>query len=237
MYGGSSGCWGIVVYNTDIKGKNSVYGYYINEEMFFETGTLEEMKAFRNEQEKQLGVKGGHTGRRMAKLFLLYLTVIVAGFIFLEFRAGLGILAFCLLSFIPLLIIAAANEGVYLDEDMHDSFCRMHGCEHAVVSHLTSDGECTMEALKKARIYDTECGTAYSGYALLLALEIALLIIMWPGLLKFAGIILLTVIIIVIMILCPAINPFTVIQRPVVKRPTEREYLLGLEIMKRMKEL
>jgi hypothetical protein len=46
-----------------------------------------------------------------------------------------------------------------------------------------------------------------------------------------------SVILIVIMILVPRINPFTVLQHPVVMQPTEKEYLLAIEIMKKLREL
>lgn len=47
MYAGRSGCYGIVIYNTDIDGENAVYGYYEGNEMRFETGTVEQRNSFR----------------------------------------------------------------------------------------------------------------------------------------------------------------------------------------------
>ncbi len=94
-----------------------------------------------------------------------------------------------------------------------------------------------MEALKERRVYDAECGTAYSGYALFLAIELGILIAIGPGFLKAIGIVLGTIILLIVLILNPGINPFTLIQRSVVAQPTEHEYALGVEIMKKVKEL
>ena len=102
---------------------------------------------------------------------------------------------------------------------------------------LTGKKDVTEDVLKTARIYDTECGTAYSGYALLLAVELGLLIAFGSGILKSAGILLATVVLLFILILIPAINPFTLLQKPVVAQPTDHEYELGLEIIKKVKEL
>lgn len=97
--------------------------------------------------------------------------------------------------------------------------------------------ECTAEALMSGRFYDPECGTAYSGYALTFAVEIALLIAFWPGLFKSLVVMALTVAVLLVMILVPRINPFVLIQKPVVLPPTERECALGVEIIKKLKEL
>ena len=117
------------------------------------------------------------------------------------------------------------------------AMCRFHGCEHAVNSLLTSGKECTMDNLKAARIYDTECGTAYAGYGLFLAIELGLLVAFGLGFLKSIGILLASIVLLVVMVLNPGVNPFTLFQRGVVMQPTEREYALGLEIMKKVKEL
>ena len=68
-------------------------------------------------------------------------------------------------------------------------------------------------------------------------LVLAVLILFWPGVLKALLVLLATAVVLLIMILNPVINPFTLIQHKAVMRPTQREYELGLEIMKRVKEL
>lgn len=237
MYAGSSGCYGMVIYNTDIKGNNAVYGYYKGSEMCFETGTAEEMKDLKRQQEKELDVEKSSITKSMVIFFFVFLAFVVFGFVALPLRIAFAIAVFCFLSYMPLLVITAANTEMYADPELKASFRRFHGCEHAIVDLLTKGKDQTMEELRRARIYDTECGTAYSGYVVALALELALLIVFWPGLLKAIGLLFATVVLLLVMIIFPKINPFTLIQHPVVLPPTEREYELGVEIMKKMKEL
>ena len=237
MYGGNSGCFGIVVYNTDIKGNNAVYGYYIEDEMHFETGTREDMREFRDRQEKEQSVKAGKTGKRLVVMFFVYLAFVIAGFVAMPLRCAFALMVFCVLSYIPVMIIFEANDRLFKEDSMQEAFCRHHGVEHAVISALTDGKDCTMEVLQNERIYDPECGTAYAGYAVTIAFVLAMLIVFWPGVLKALLVLLATAAVLLVMILKPAINPFTLIQHKVVKRPTQREYQLGLEIMKKVKEL
>lgn len=237
MYGGNSGCYGIIVYNTAVKGKNAVYGYYKDEEMCFETGTLEELKELKHSQEKDLPGKGKDTGKLLVWLFLVYMAACILGFVTLPLRIAFALLLFCVVSYFPILVIKKATSGIYLDPDMRTSFRRFHGCEHAIVDMLTKNKKCTEDALRNGRFYDSECGTAYSGYTVALALVLSLLIVFWPGFMKAVGLLVLSIILIVVLILFPRINPFILIQRPVVLQPTDREIQLGAEIMKRVTEL
>lgn len=236
MYGGSSGCYGVVLYNTDIKGDNAAYGYYRGDDICIKTGPVDAMKALQKADDEDVP-RAGDTGRSMVVLFFVYLLLIIAGFIVLPLKVAFALLIFCILSYFPLLIIIGAIKGLYCDPDMKNQFRRYHGSEHAAISALTLGKPADMETFRSARIYDTECGTAYSGYALAVALELALLIIFWPGLLKAAVILVLTIILIIVMILIPRINPFTLLQHPVVLPPTEREYILIIELMKKLREL
>lgn len=238
MYGGHSGCYGMIIYNTGIKGDNAVYGYYEGSVMRFAAGTLDEMKEIKKAQESQVpGGKGVGNGKMMVGSFFGLLAAVIAGFIFLPLRISAALLVFAVLSYVPLMIVFAANRNCYGDERMVTSFRRFHGCEHAIISAMSRKEECTAEALMSGRFYDPECGTAYSGYALTFALEIALLIAFWPGLFKSLVVMALTVAVLLIMILVPRINPFVLIQKPVVLPPTERECALGVEIIKKLKEL
>ena len=236
MYAGNSGCYGIMLFNTKIDGVNAVYGYYKDERICIETGTVEEMRTLKSDQETDVQRKS-NTGRLMVKLFLVYLMVSVTGFVVLPLKITFALLVFCVISWFPLLVIMRANSGLYADSELEEQFCRFHGCEHAAMHVMAKGKLAVMESFDKPRIYDPECGTVYSGYAVTLALELALLIIFWPGLLKAAGVLVLTLIIFVVMILNPRINPFTILQRPVVLPPTEKEYMLVIEIMKKLREL
>lgn len=236
MYGGSSGCYGIVLYNTDIKGDNAVYGYYKGEEICLETGTAEAMKALKESRDKG-ETRASNTGKSLVIMFLVYMAAVITGFILFPLRLALALLLFCAVSYFPLLVIINARRGVYKDAVLREQFRRYHGCEHAAMNALTHKKPAAMETFLKPQIYDTECGTAYSGYAVAVAVELALLVSFWPGLLKAAGLLLLTGIAIVVMILVPRINPFTLLQHPVVLPPTEKEYLLAIEMMKKLREL
>ena len=56
------------------------------------------------------------------------------------------------------------------------------------------------------------------------------------GLIKSIGILLATVIVLLINVFNPY-NPYKILQKNVVSKPTEREYTLGLELIKTLKEL
>lgn len=236
MYCGNSGCYGIILYDTDIKGDNAVYGYYSGSEIRLETGTAEAMKAVREGQEK--GVSDvADTVKTMAKVLFLYLAMVILAFVLLPLKMAVALLIFCVVSCFPLMIITVARTGMYKDAELREQFRRYHGCEHEALKVLTNNEPAEVDSFCGRRIYDAECGTAYSGYAIVIALEIALMVIFWPGLLKAAGILLLTGIILLVLILVPRINPFMLLQRPVVLSPTEKEYLLAIEIIKKLREL
>lgn len=236
MYGGNSGCYGMILYNTDIKGDNAVYGYYKGNDICMETGTLEEMKTLKNSQDKDVP-RASNTAKSLVIMFFVYLVAVVAGFTLLPLQPAFALLVFCAGSYFPLLIIINARTGLYKDPALREQFRRYHGCEHATMNLLTKKKPAEMESFREPQIYDAECGTAYSGYAFTLVTELALLIIFWPGILKAAGLLLLTAILLLVMILIPRINPFTILQHPVVRTPGEKEYLLAIEIMKKLREL
>lgn len=236
MYGGNSGCYGMILYNTDIKGKNAVYGYYKGDNICLETGTLEEMKALKNSQDKDVP-RASNTAKSLVIMFFAYLAAVVIGFVVFPLKPAFALLVFCIGTYFPLLIIINARTGLYKDPVLKDQFRRYHGCEHATMNLLTKKKPAEMESFCDLQIYDTECGTAYSGYAVTLVTELALLIIFWPGILKAAGLLLLTAILLLVMILVPRMNPFTMLQRPVVLPPGEKECLLAIEIMKKLREL
>lgn len=238
MYGGQSGCYGMIIYNTKLEDKNAVYGYYEGKTMRFCTGTVDEMREIKKQQEEHVpGGKGTGDIKVMAGALLIYLAAVAAGFAFLPHRMSLALLLFAVISYLPAMIIVMANRTQYGDERMADSFRRFHGCEHAIISEMTKKGDCTVESLLCGRIYDTECGTAYSGYAVFLAAELALMIASGIPFFRSLVVVFLSLVVLVIMILVPKINPFVMIQRPVVSRPTARECELGVEIVKRLKEL
>ena len=90
-----------------------------------------------------------------------------------------------------------------------------------------------MENLKNASIYEAECGNVYAGMILFLVLELSCLIVnvVNIGLLKAFVILLITVILLFINIFNPY-NPFKLLQKPTIEQPSDKEYLLVIELVK-----
>ena len=76
------------------------------------------------------------------------------------------------------------------------------------------------------------------GYILTLLAVIMLIVLNFAavGFIKSIGIIIGTIILLFINIFNPY-NPYKILQRNVVTRPSEREYVLGLELIKKLKEI
>lgn len=240
MYGGFSGSHGLVAYNTKLKGDNAVWGYYEGDHMKLLEGTREELKQAQDAMEKPFETEDGYVFKSMLVLFLIDLAAVISAFAWGSFRMGLAVTVFAVGAYMPLLIANFARHKSYISEDYLQQFRMNHGCEHAAISMMTrSDGkEISMEQLKSSPIYDSECGTAYSGYAITITLVLALLIVFGGslGFLKCIGILLLTVVILLLNIFNPY-NPYLLLQRPVVTKPDERTYELGLAICERLREM
>lgn len=234
MYGGNSGCYGMVIYDT--KTDRAVYGYYEEEAIVLKTGSRQEMMDVKNSHESAVEKENRKEHRIMGLLLLTMVLVCVLAAVFGTGRSLIAALVFCLISYFPLLIIAFANIGMYKDLKCREAFRRFHGCEHTLIHNLSKGREITQERLRKTSIYDSECGTAYSGYVAVIAAELAILILLWPGLLKSALILVATVVLLLINIFNP-MNPFLLLQKPVVSRPADREYQLAIAIAEKLKEL
>jgi uncharacterized protein YqhQ len=232
MIGGISGCRGILLYDTKKTEYSAVYGYYDeNEQIILTRGTYDEMKKVKDETEAPFLKEDRPTVKIVIGLFLAMLVTVIACFIFAPFVIAFGVLVFCAIAYFPSMIIIVANTKMYDDDRYQQSFRRFHGCEHAIVRLQGKEKELTVEKLKKTSIYHRECGTAYSGYAVFLAIVIALLIfnIHYLGILKVFLFLLLTVVLLILNIFNP-LNPFVLLQRPAIAKPTDREYALGIAV-------
>ncbi|MBR5329392.1 MAG: DUF1385 domain-containing protein [Firmicutes bacterium] len=233
MKGGFSGCSGIILYDTDkTDGFQAVYGYYTpNNDLILEKGSLKEMQERKNEREASFEREKSPEDKAVVILFLVMLAMVIFAFLFCPIVMALGVLAFCVISYMPVLVIIFTNLNGYTTIESQMQFRRFHGCEHAIINHLDKNNEWTVEALKSTSIYHKECGTVYSGEAILLAVIIALLIIFLPalGFFKAFGIFVATVILLFLNIFNP-FNPFVKLQRPAIATPTERELYLGLAV-------
>jgi len=240
MYGGFSGSQGLLVYNTKIKGDNAVLGYYEGENIRLQEGTCDVLRQVKDAMEKPFEKQDGYVFKSMLVLFLIDAAAIFSAFFWGEFRMGLAVTVFAAGAYMPVLIVNFARHKKYISEEVREQFRMFHGCEHAAITMLTHADEkgISMEQLKKSPIYDSECGTAYSGYAITLALVLALLIAFGGGLgvLKALGILLVTLVMLILNIFNPY-NPYLLLQRPVVTKPDERTYALAMTVCVRMREM
>ena len=126
----------------------------------------------------------------------------------------------------------------YKEKEYKQLADRYHGCEHAALKLLSSNKEHTLINLKKMSIYDSECGTAYCAYALFIIVELVVLIGVFDdlGVIKIIGILAVTIVLLFINIFNP-LNPFLLLQRRVVAKPSEKEYLLAIAVINRLDEL
>lgn len=236
MIGGFSGCSGIILYDTKKEDYNAVYGHYDeSDRIILEKGSLDEMKKRQKELEEPFQNEERGTVKIIFGLFFAMLSVVIALFIFAPIVITLGVLVFCIIGYFPLIVLIFANSNQYKDETTRMQFRRFHGCEHALINfcNKNKNTEPTIETLENTPIFHRECGTAYSGYAIFLGLVLALLLfnIASLGFLKALGILLLTLFLLILNLFNP-LNPFVLLQKPAIAKPTEREYRLGIEIAK-----
>lgn len=238
MRGGQSGCTGIILYDTDKHDVNAVYGYYEGDKITIEKGNFEELKKRKTASEKMLKRKDKLQTKLFVMLALITLGLIIGTFVLTSFIKGLFLSLILIAAYIPTLGLLYANINLYEADEDYQQFRRYHGCEHACLEMLSKRKELTLENLKSSGIYDSECGTVYMGYFLTLigVITIVGLNIQLIGFLKAVSIVLATIILLFINVFNPK-NPYKLLQRNVVSRPTEKEYVLGLELIKNFKEL
>ena len=89
-----------------------------------------------------------------------------------------------------------------------------------------------------AALFCADCGTAHIGYNLYILTVAAWLICQIPslGLWKAAGLLVCSLILLLVLYLIP-MNPFKLLEIPIVAKPKERELRLGIAILERFSEL
>ena len=235
MYGGHSGRRGFVIYQKEKDATRAVYGRYVEDRMELQAGLLDEMTALKKANEEPDKVGKDALGWFMAGLMISMILAVVAVFCKGTFLQGIATLTFCITGYFPICVLFWATQKPFKTRELNQQFCRFHGCEHAVATWLTKyddKKEVSLEKLKKMPIYDAECGTAYSGYAITLSVVLALLIgnVMTLGVLRALGILLAVVMLLLINIFNPW-NPYKLLQRNVVSQPGEWEYTLGVAMI------
>lgn len=236
MVGGFSSCSGIIFYNTEKQGNNAVFGYYESEKMVIKTGSLAEIKEFKEERDKDCDRKDKADYKVMLVLGFVIIALITAFFVCTSFIKGLIMASILIASYMPILVLCFSNMNMYETEDMKMQFRRYHGCEHKGVRIITKEKEITLDNLKSMRIYDAECGTVYMGYILTLLMVIAVLTLLSVNLIKSLVIVIITIVLLVLNLFNPY-NPFVFLQKNAVAEPTEREYALVMELLRKFKEL
>ena len=238
MHGGFSSCKGILLYNTKKQGENAVYGYYEEDKIVVKKGNLEELREVQTKEEKPFKRKDKLKYKLMGILAVITLSSMIAAFALTSFLKGLFLSVIFAMAFVPILGLLYASISLYESKDDFEQFKKYHGCEHACLKMLSKEKEITIENIETSDIYDSECGTVYMGYILTLLAVIMLIVLNFAviGFLKSIGIIVGTIIVLFINIFNPY-NPYKILQRNVVTRPTEREYVLGLELIKKLKEI
>lgn len=206
--------------------------------MNIEEGNHEELRALQKKHNDSCeGAEDSHYKLVFGWMGILLLFV-VAVFFTQPLPLCIGAVVFAIGIYFPVIVLCLANENPYVDEETHQQFRRLHGCEHAMMQVLSKEEEATLENLKRKSILNAECGTVYCGYAIMLVTILALVIanIAALGILKSLCIVGATIVLIVICIFLPY-NPFMVLQKPAVANPTEREYVLGVAILNKFNEL
>lgn len=230
MKGGFSNCEGIMIYDT-VKDK-AIFGYYYDNIIQIEEGNIKDIKDKFSKYKETYERKDGLEDKIVISIAILYLCIVILSLFLFPFLLFLSILVFCLGSYFPFIVIIFANINTYINVEKNKQAKRYHACEHAII-HIIDQDDVTLEDLKKSSIYDAECGNVYCGYFLFLLIVICYLIIniFTIGLLKSFLIVLGTILLLFINLFNP-FNPFLSMQKPTIEQPTDKDYLLALELVK-----
>lgn len=238
MRGGISGSTGIILYDTDKKGDDAVYGYYEGSTITIKHGNHKELADIKKKIEAEFKRKDKIKDKIMWAVVIVTLILMVASFLLTSFVKGIFLSFILVGAILPTVGMFYANISLYENDEDFQQFRRYHGCEHACLEMMSKERELTMENLKASGIYDSECGTVYMGYALTVLAVAAVVVLNFGtiGFLKGIGAILATIILLFINIFNPY-NPYKLLQYRVVSKPTDKEYKLALELLKEIREL
>ena len=242
MIGGRSSSRGILLYDQDKKGTNSVYGYYDErDEIVLVEGPYSEMAAMQSEQAKPDYSAAGGFG--ISGLTLLILGVIIwKAYISGSVLCLVVASVYSLLSFYPMLGLLSLVINIYKTRELRKQLRRFHGCEHAMIGYHQCCARLKLvweaDKLRRYSIFCADCGTAHIGYNLYILTVAAWLICQIPslGLWKAAGLLVCSLILLLVLYLIP-MNPFKLLEIPIVAKPKERELRLGVAILDRFSEL
>lgn len=232
MIGGASSSQGIMIYDTSLDGDNAVYGYYDQDEIIVIKDTYQQLQHLFKEEDKRY--KNHIDDTILYVLIFLLVFICVISFIVFSLKYFLIVLFLSICGFFPLLVLCYAHVNMYNDDEHYHQMRKYHGCEHALVQCLSDHKDISLEELKKTSIYDSECGTVYSGTILLLLIYIAYLMMIDTSFFILLRNVIIAIILMFINLFNPY-NPLKIFQYHAVEKPTNKEYLLAMEIMKEFK--
>ena len=238
MIRGISGVKGILLYETKLdEDNNAVYGYYEDNELNIIKGAYEELRYLQREHDYPYEKENNIMHILMLGQLIVSVIFIILSIIYLPLSYIIATIFFCIATYFPIIGLIYAMIPMYNDKEVMEQFKRFHGAEHAVGLHIDFEKELTIDSIQKEKYFDGECGTAYAQSAIVLTLVICFIIINFInlGFLKSIFMIFITIFILILNIF-NRYNPFFLIQSCVVSKPTDKEYILALEIGRTLKE-
>lgn len=242
MIGGRSSSNGILIYDGDKKGINCVYGYYDDhDEIVLVTGTHDDMEnrmvrdEIRTSAFKKIDVS-------FRAPFLLLAAVVWRAYAVGSALQFWVTLVYALVSYRSMVTLFGVFFNDYKSREKRRQLRRFHGCEHAIIRYYEKqaahDPVWDPDRIRRYSIFSADCGTAHAGYTLCFLTVAAWLACQFPvlGLWKAAGMLLRSVIVLLVLYLIP-MNPFKLLEIPIVAKPKERELRLGIAILERFSEL
>lgn len=234
MKGGQASSVGFVLYDTDLNSEqNAVFGKIDDGKNIIELGN-KDVLINKMKEEDSVNSSGDTATKITLILFALYIILLVLLLFKYQNLAQLfsGIV-FLIGSYFPLLgLILMVIRQYKNDEDMAQ-MRRYHACEHKAIN--MGEKENTLENMRKASMYEAECGTVYFGYGLfyVTCLSIAILNFSSLGFIKLLIIMAVLAAVLFINVFNP-LNPFKILQKPMIAIPQDAELMLGLEMRNRL---
>lgn len=238
---GNSSCSGIIFYDTDVEGKNGVYAYYENDEIQLIGDNYQALSDLKKEKERALEKDQSVYNKPLLYIFLFMVAVVIATAILTTgILPVIGALLFAAGGYMPILIIYMATQNDYITKEAFRQYRRYHGAEHTVVNYSNgNEHDWRLEEVRKASMYESECGTAYAQMFLLVITIAAVIVanISSIGIIKGLGILIAVIVVLFLNILFNPYNPFILLQRLVVETPGDRELLLAIACYQRFVEI
>lgn len=234
MMGGQASSIGFVLYDTDLNSEqNAVFGKIDNGKNVIELGNkdvlINKMKTADSDN-----LSGDVATKITLILFVVYLILLVLLFFkYQNFAQLVSGSVFAIGSYFPLLGLILVNSRRYKNNEDMAQMRRYHACEHKAIN--MGKKENTLENMRKASMYEAECGTVYFGYELFYVscLSIAILNFSSLGFVKLLIIMAVLAAVLFINILNP-LNPFKILQKPMIATLHDTELMLGLEMRNRL---